>query len=151
MAETTSVHDWKREMCERNDQRWLLGHTAYKLSNNEEIEHYPYVTTHRGSHKVIPGFFVEDAQQRGFLLISPMGDDWFELYFALVDANHRRQGVLRAMVDELRTRLPSGSIVWLECRANVAPCWAALNFAPASEKGDRRPDDDCEHEFKLVI
>lgn len=154
------MQDWKREMCERNGHEWVLSHSTYKTANGE--------VNNRGIHKEIPEFFVEDSQRRGFLLISPMGalereedygeeegeagvraPQWFALYFALVDSNHRRQGVLRAMIDEVRTRLPSGSILWLECRADTAPCWAALNFSPASyDPGFIRT---CDCAFKLVI
>ena len=155
------MQDWKREMCERNEHEWVLAHTTYKMANGE--------VNNCGIHKEIPEFFVEDSQRRGFLLISPMGalereEDygeeeegeagvraplWFALYFALVDSNHRRQGVLRAMIDEVRTRLPSGSILWLECRTDTAPCWAALNFSPASYHAGYL--HTCDREFKLVI
>lgn len=144
--------DWKCEMCKRNNETWVLGHTAYAMGNEKNcIDPEKVVYTNRGSHVVKPGFFVEDPHQRGFLLISPMGDGWFELYFALVDAEHRRQGILRAMVSELVTRLPSRSTIWLECTEGVAPYWDSLNFLPTREKVEVNPFDECTHEFKRLV
>ena len=100
---------------------------------------------------VKPGFFVEDFHKRGFLVISPMEDGWFELYFALVDTKHRRQGVLRAMVRELVARLPSGATIWLECMESIAPYWESLGFLPSNEKVHGNMLDDFTHEFKLVV
>ena len=150
-AEPVKPTDWKREVCERNGHTWVLGHNAYKMTDDPtQFDEPVYTNTNRGFHEVKPGFFVEDSQQRGFVLVSPMGDEWFELYFALVDAEHRRQGILRAMVDEVVNRLPNGSILWLECREEDAPCWRALNFSPAKERL-LGPADGCDHEFKLVV
>ena len=145
--------DWKRKLCERNAQKWVLGHRAYKLSETQSNASY-YVTTNRGTHRAFPGFFIEDPQQRGFLLITPMDDDgcWFELYFALVDKDHRRQGVLRTMVNNAVKRLPSGCTIWLECRTDVAACWKSLKFSQTNNKAKHSVVyDTCDCEFKLVV
>ena len=122
-----STSDWIETMLHHNGERWLLGHTAYKLTKGTIAEsdqdgYYP---------KWNKGFFITDVNQHGFLFIVPdrYRDNLYWLYFALVSRNFRRSGVLKQMMKDLEKVLPLGCTVCLDVAAeNLLHLWLSFGF-----------------------
>jgi len=147
-----NAYAWTWDMCMRDDRAWLTTHSTYKLATGEmDASQADFQISNRGLHMTQPGFFVTDKEQRGFILVEPMGDNWFEMYFALVDEPHRRKGVLREMVREMESTLPAGATIWLECNDESVPCWEALGFSPCEKKTEKSATDTCPYEFMKVV
>lgn len=126
---------WIHEMClQHTESTWLLSHSAYFATLG--IVPSRFVETNRGVHEIVPGFFVTDSEKRGFMLVMPMSDQpngWFELYYAFVDPSHRYKGVLRSMVERLKEQLSQQrSVIWLECKPDLLPCWRSLGFVSSA-------------------
>jgi GNAT superfamily N-acetyltransferase len=125
--------------CERNDERWVTTHVGWRMMWDLQDGRLPGGPLRRecsrGSAESRPLTLVEDAAGRGFVALlftgsarkSDVRDFDVELYFALVDREHRRAGVLRALFERVRSE-HAGKLVWLECAPEVAVVWERLGF-----------------------
>lgn len=130
----TGLDDLKAivNLCHKNDFMWAVEQRAFSLTVGLNGECIPNYGTSIGVVDLKPGFIVIDKKRRGFLMVMPNNNNVFELHCALVDASHRRKGILRAMVKHACKKLPFGSILWLECKQNVIECWKKLGFVPSN-------------------
>ena len=133
---------WVPSMVARCGHSWLNTHSVFRMALGlQEEEHEHYTWTNTGRNRVEnKGFFVCDPDMRGFLFIVDR-DDYNELYFALVDEPHRRQGVLRGLVQRLDQNIP----LWLECTRDVAEVWKSMGFTLTKKQGR---GSSCDYEFK---
>ena len=88
-----------------------------------------------GKPELILALGAEDpAQLLGFALYLPYVDDAeaCSLLYLAVQASHRRQGIGRAMVEEMMARYPHAEVA---CVASKAPYFEALGFLPLAARG----------------
>ncbi|MCF6783238.1 GNAT family N-acetyltransferase [Stutzerimonas stutzeri] len=88
-----------------------------------------------GKPELILALDAEDpAQLLGFALYLPYVDDAeaCSLLYLAVQADHRRQGIGRAMVESMVTRYPHAEVA---CVAGKAPYFETLGFLPLAARG----------------
>ena len=88
-----------------------------------------------GKPELIMALDAEDpAQLLGFALYLPYVDDAeaCSLLYLAVQADHRRQGIGRAMVESMVTRYPHAEVA---CVAGKAPYFETLGFLPLAARG----------------
>ena len=95
----------------KNDERWLMYHSAYRENALK---------------------YIFDDDYLGFIAIykykTPIDETRYEVYFALVDEEHRREGRLRRMVKKMRKKYKGKKLI-LQCDSDAKQTiWERVGF-----------------------
>lgn len=142
---TGGEHAMIRHMCEQNDFTWPVNSLEFMRTTGDKPDASPEELSKSNWYESPrAGFFVLDADNRGFLLVTPREETLVQIFCALVVKNRRREGTLRAMMAQVETDLPMGTNIWVEAHEDDVGAWLALGFKPTST--DTRP-----YQLKKVV
>lgn len=120
-----TMEEYWKDLCIRNNHSWIFTHTIWKTVTKK----FDTATTVYTKSAV----FIPDSLCRGFILLDmvPKVDITTEsnifVYFAMVDKVHRRKGVLKSMLEKVRSRY-AGFKLWLECKPSKTEIWRKCGF-----------------------
>jgi len=131
-------------ICKRNNHRWFLGsvfpNAKYVATNKDDSERV------KGAEKPDFFFYILDKDLRGFMVMEPHFWPKCNILFALVDKAHRRNGVLRGMMSELESMLPTYTSIDIKSMGAAYPAWRKMGFVEkkplvwADPERDQYPD-----------
>lgn len=143
---------WETEL-RKAGEKWVIGHLIWKdfWESDGPLKEYKYHGS-RGVTELGETELLEDPQGRGFILTHHPVEEWdrdiVEIYFAFVIPEHRRQGVLRGMMERLKEKSKRRKF-WIECKKDVGAVWRAQGFKPC--KSRRIDTSECEEEYILTL